>query len=166
MDKSTSKLIDSIISRGSEFKGEFSIIGNVKVDGIFRGRIISDGKVIIGTKGIGICDIIAKEVVIGGEVRGNVIAINKISVLESAHLKGNIMTTSLHMEEGVKFNGYCKINASLFKNDKKMSVNEMAKLTIISSSDSEQINNHNTTNDEPIIENKNNKPAETVFSKK
>lgn len=133
MKKISSKLIDSIISKGSEFKGEFSIIGNLKLDGVFRGKIISDGKVIIGTSGIGICDIIAKEVIVGGEIRGNIIGIHKISVLSSGNLKGNIMTPSLLMENGVRFNGYCKIDINMFK-DKKFSLNEMSTLQLASNS--------------------------------
>ncbi len=151
---SSSQLIDSIISRGSEFKGEFSIVGNVKVDGVFRGRIISDGKVIIGSKGIGICDIIAKEVIIGGEIRGNIIAMNNISVLSSGSLRGNIVTPSLSMEEGVRFNGYCKIDINLFKDKGNISIDEMLDLNIISD-----------MNSRLTIANATNKPNLKVLSK-
>ncbi len=129
MSKSSSNMIDSFISKGSEFKGEFSLIGNLKLDGVFQGRIIADGKVIIGSKGIGICDIIARNVIIGGEIRGNIIATEGISVLSSGNLKGNIMTTSLSMEEGVKFNGYCKIDNTLFE-DISINIDELSKIRL------------------------------------
>jgi cytoskeletal protein CcmA (bactofilin family) len=129
MRKSSSNMIDSFISKGSEFKGEFSLIGNLKLDGVFQGRIISDGKVIVGAKGIGICDIIAREVIIGGEIRGNIIATEGISVLSSGNLKGNLLTTSLSMEEGVRFNGYCKIDNSMFE-DVVINIDELNKMRL------------------------------------
>lgn len=140
-----SKIIDSIVSRGSEFKGEFSIEGNIKVDGVIRGRIISDGVVIIGTQGIGLCDIIAKEVIIGGELRGNIIALKSLSVLSTGNLKGNIIAPSLSMEDGVSFNGYCKIDYKLFS-DKTFTLKDMINLGISTDSNSRLIV-ENTEND-------------------
>jgi cytoskeletal protein CcmA (bactofilin family) len=135
MTYSSSKMIDSIISEGSEFKGEFSITGNVKINGVFRGRIIADGKVIVGSSGIGICDIIAKEVVIGGEIRGNVLGTENIKVLSSGNLRGNIITSSIYMEEGVNFNGFCKIDHSMFK-DKIYTLEDMLNIDISTTDDS------------------------------
>lgn len=135
MSSNSSNMINSIISEGSEFKGEFSISGNVKINGVFRGRIIADGKVIVGNTGIGICDIIAKEVIIGGEIRGNVIGTDGIKVLSSGNLKGNIITSSISMEEGVNFNGFCKIDHSMFK-DKNYTLEDMLNIDISTESDS------------------------------
>ncbi len=103
-------IVNSIIGEGSEFKGEFKINGLLRIDGIFQGTIETDGKVLIGQTGDAISDIKARLVVVGGTVRGNIYATERVIILPSAEIKGNIITPSLIVEEGVTFEGNCVIN--------------------------------------------------------
>lgn len=103
-------LVNSIIGAGSEFKGEFKINGLLRIDGKFQGTIETDGKVLIGQSGDTLADIKAKLIVIGGLVRGNIFAEDRVVLLSTGEIKGNIITPSLIMEDGVKFEGNCTIN--------------------------------------------------------
>lgn len=103
-------IINSIIGAGSEFKGEFKINGLLRIDGKFQGTIDTHGKVLIGQSGDAITDIKAKLVVVGGKVSGNIYATERVILLSTGDIKGNIITPSLVMEEGVKFDGNCVIN--------------------------------------------------------
>lgn len=103
-------IINSIIGAGSEFKGEFKINGLLRIDGKFQGTIDTHGKVLIGQSGDAITDIKAKLVVVGGKVSGNIYATERVILLSTGDVKGNIITPSLVMEEGVKFDGNCVIN--------------------------------------------------------
>ncbi len=103
-------IVNSIIGEGSEFKGEFKINGLLRIDGKFKGTIETDGKVLIGKTGEATTDIRARVVVIGGTVRGNIFADERVILLTSGHIIGNIITPSLIMEEGVTFEGNCIIN--------------------------------------------------------
>jgi cytoskeletal protein CcmA (bactofilin family) len=103
-------IVNSIIGEGSEFKGEFKINGLLRIDGKFKGTIETDGKVLIGKTGEATTDIRARVVVIGGTVRGNIFANERVILLTSGHINGNIITPSLIMEEGVTFEGNCIIN--------------------------------------------------------
>jgi len=103
-------IINSIIGTGSEFKGEFKINGLLRIDGKFQGTIDTHGKVLIGQSGDAITDIKAKLVVVGGKVSGNIYATERVILLSTGDIKGNIITPSLVMEEGVKFDGNCVIN--------------------------------------------------------
>ncbi len=105
-------IVNSIIGEGSEFKGEFKINGLLRIDGLFQGTIETDGKVLIGQTGEAVTDIQAKLVVIGGTVRGNIFATERVIFLSTGVIKGNIITPSLIMEEGVTFEGNCTINKS------------------------------------------------------
>ena len=103
-------IVNSIIGEGSEFKGEFTINGLLRIDGRFKGTIETDGKVLIGQTGEATTDIKARVVVIGGIVRGNIFATERVIMLSSGQMHGNIITPSLVMEDGVVFDGNCVIN--------------------------------------------------------
>jgi len=104
------QIVNSIIGEGSEFKGEFNINGLLRIDGRFRGTIDTDGKVLIGQTGEAITDIKARVVVVGGAVKGNIYATERVILLSTGHIEGNIITSGLIMEDGVVFNGNCTIN--------------------------------------------------------
>ncbi len=103
-------IVNSIIGEGSEFKGEFKINGLLRIDGKFKGTIETNGKVLIGQNGEALTDIKARLVVVGGEVKGNIFATERVIFLSSGKIRGNIVTPSLVMEDGVKFEGNCTIN--------------------------------------------------------
>jgi cytoskeletal protein CcmA (bactofilin family) len=111
----TSKLmednaVNSIIGAGSEFKGEFKINGLLRIDGRFQGTIETEGKVLIGQTGEALTDIKARLVIIGGSVRGNIFASERVVFLSTGSISGNVITPSIVMEEGVIFEGSCTIN--------------------------------------------------------
>ena len=103
-------IVNSIIGVGSDFKGEFKINGLLRVDGHFQGTIETDGKVLIGQTGEALTDIKARLVVVGGAVRGNIFATERVILLSTGVVNGNIITPSLIMEDGVTFEGNCTIN--------------------------------------------------------
>ncbi len=103
-------IVNSIIGAGSEFKGEFKINGLLRIDGKFMGTIDTHGKVLVGQSGDAVTDIKAKLVVVGGKVSGNIYATERVILLSTGDVKGNIITPSLVMEEGVIFDGNCLIN--------------------------------------------------------
>lgn len=102
--------VNSIIGKGSQFKGEFTIDGLLRIDGTFQGTIETDGKVLIGQTGSAVTDIRARLVVVGGTVRGNIFAHERVILLSTGEVHGNIITPTLIMEEGVIFEGNCTIN--------------------------------------------------------
>ena len=103
-------IVNSIIGEGSEFKGEFKINGLLRIDGNFRGTIETGGKVLIGRSGQAMTDIKARLVVVGGVVKGNIFASERVIFLSTGKITGNIITPSLIMEDGVVFEGNCTIN--------------------------------------------------------
>ncbi len=103
--------MNSIIGEGTRFNGEFDLNGLLRIDGDFTGTIRTSGQIIVGLNGRAACNIYADSVVIGGMVRGNVFTSDKVIILSTGMLLGNIQTPRLIVEEGVIFNGNCKITA-------------------------------------------------------
>jgi cytoskeletal protein CcmA (bactofilin family) len=103
--------INSIIGEGTRFKGEFDLNGLLRIDGDFTGVIRTKGKVLVGKNGRAECTLNAGTVVVGGVVRGEIISTEKVIILSTGLVLGNITTPRLIMEEGVIFNGTCKVTA-------------------------------------------------------
>ena len=111
-DLSSPKDMNTFIAKGSEFVGKLTFEGTVRVDGKVDGEIFSKGTLFIGSD----ADIKAKinvdTVIIAGTINGNVTARQKIEMRSPARLTGNITTPSLVIEEGVMFEGQCKMDST------------------------------------------------------
>ena len=101
--------VNSIIGEGTRLSGEFDLDGLLRIDGEFIGKVRTKGKVLIGKSGVANCKIFAGTVVIGGKVSGDIFATERIILLSTGLLVGNIKTTRIVIEEGVIFDGTCEI---------------------------------------------------------
>ena len=100
---------DTIIGSGTMIEGIISSRENVCVEGVFKGKIMSDACVIIGETGKVEADITADTVLMSGEVHGNIVAKTKLEITSHGKLRGNIKTGSLIIAEGVLFEGNCQM---------------------------------------------------------
>jgi len=101
--------INSIIGEGTNFSGDISLTGLLRIDGDFKGSVTTTDKVLIGKTGRAECMIKADTIVIGGVVKGDIISTDKVVILSSGMLIGNLTAPRLIVEEGVILNGDCKI---------------------------------------------------------
>jgi cytoskeletal protein CcmA (bactofilin family) len=104
-----SAYINSIIGEGTRFSGEFDLNGLLRIDGDFCGTVRTKGKVLVGKNGRAECTVYAGTVVIGGIVKGNIFAEEKVVILSTGIVLGNISSPRFIVEEGVILNGTCKI---------------------------------------------------------
>jgi len=114
--------INSIIGEGTRFKGEFDLNGLLRIDGDFTGTIRTTGKVLVGRNGRAECTLHAGTVVVGGVVRGEIYSSEKVIILSTGFVLGNITTPRLIVEEGVVFNGTCRVTAGPAKAVKSAAV--------------------------------------------
>jgi len=101
--------IDSIIGEKAQFNGDFILQGSLRVDGVLTGKIVSEGKVIVGSSGHVKTNIVARSVVVAGRVDGNIYALESVHLLENAILYGDIISSNMIMGDGVIFEGRAKI---------------------------------------------------------
>ena len=100
---------NTVIGSSTMFEGVISSKENVCVEGVFKGKILSEGCVIIGETGKVEADINADTIFMSGEVHGNMVAKTKLEITSHGKLKGNIKTGSLIIAEGVLFEGNCQM---------------------------------------------------------
>jgi len=101
--------INAFLGRGTEFEGKFTFTGAVRVDGKISGEIFSNGTLIVGESAVINSRIHVADIIISGEVHGDIFAERKIEITVPGKLFGNIKTPKLVLEEGVIFEGNCKM---------------------------------------------------------
>jgi cytoskeletal protein CcmA (bactofilin family) len=79
------------------------------INGKFRGEITSTDSLIIGDKGVVNATVRAGIVLINGEVVGNVFASERVELRGAAKVQGDIESPVVVVEEGVLFDGHCKM---------------------------------------------------------
>ncbi|MBN1591737.1 MAG: polymer-forming cytoskeletal protein [Candidatus Coatesbacteria bacterium] len=93
--------LNAFLAKGTNFKGELRFSGIVRIDGIFEGKIYSDGTLVIGDTGIVRGDIQVGELLSSGVVDGKLRASRLIDVTGNGKLLGEIHTPSLNVAQGV-----------------------------------------------------------------
>jgi cytoskeletal protein CcmA (bactofilin family) len=87
-------------------KGEVSGSEDLTVDGRVEGRIdLKDHNLTIGPNGKVHADVHAKNIVIVGEITGNVTADEKVDLTDSGRLVGDIRAPRISVSDGAQFKG-------------------------------------------------------------
>ncbi len=103
--------MNSIIGKGCKINGTVTISeGTIRIDGEFEGNIICPDTLVIGKDGRVKAEIKVKSAVVGGTVIGNIDAKEKIELQAGSRLEGDIKTSRLVIDEGVFFEGNCKMS--------------------------------------------------------
>ncbi len=101
--------LNTIIGQGTVLKGECSVKGTVRVDGVIDGSLNATGIAILGKSGQVRGDLCVDNAIVGGQVDGSVIASGKLELQKGAKVEGDIEARKLVVEEGVFFQGHCNM---------------------------------------------------------
>lgn len=110
--------VETVFSETTTFSGELKFDTSLKIEGSFKGKIISKGHLIIGENAKIRANIKAQSIVIAGEVKGNVEAQDRLELLPTGKLYGNIKTKKLKMADGVIFEGSCEMLKEIGRSSK------------------------------------------------
>jgi len=108
-DLKTMEGITTILGKKTSFSGTMRFQSSLKIDGSFQGKIISPGFLYVEEGAVINADIKVGSVVIAGYVKGNVEAREKIELLPTGKLYGNVRTAKLKIADGVVFEGKCEM---------------------------------------------------------
>ena len=107
----------TLLAKGVVLKGEIHVDGTVRIDGRLDGEIQTKGHVIIGEDGLVQGMITAGTVVSSGRIKAKVTANERIQLLKTATLIGEVLTPILIMEEGAKLQGSTDMGATAWSDD-------------------------------------------------
>ncbi len=107
----------TLLAKGVVLKGEIHVEGTVRIDGRLDGEIQTKGHVIIGEDGLVEGTIIAGTVISSGRIKAKVTANERIQLLKTATLIGEVLTPVLIMEEGAKLQGTTDMGVANWSDD-------------------------------------------------
>ena len=89
------------LSANLQVKGEITGSEDLVIEGTFEGLVqLNEGKLTIGTTAKVTVDIMAAEVVVSGNVKGNVRAKNRIEIKKDGSVTGDLTTPQILIEDG------------------------------------------------------------------
>src|ERR1700738_4825133 len=105
-DRSTARLGSSL-----HVKGEISGNEDLLIDGTVEGLIqLDERKLTVGATAKVTADIIAREVVVYGSVKGNLRAKDRIEIKKDGSVNGDLTTSRIMIEDGAYFKGSIEID--------------------------------------------------------
>ena len=98
------------ISRTLAIKGEITGSDDLFVDGDIQGKIsIAEGRVTIGANGRVTADVVAREIVVQGNVKGNLHGRERVQIGSTGCARGNVITRRFVVEDGAEIHGHVEI---------------------------------------------------------
>lgn len=103
-------LASTTLGKETSFSGTLRFKDSLRIKGRFEGEIDSLGRLIIdGDAVVSARRIRASSVVVGGVVHGDIEAADRVEMLPSAKVYGNVRTSKLRIADGVVFEGKCEM---------------------------------------------------------
>ena len=97
--------MENILGRTSLFRGDFSADGAFRIDGWIEGSVESRSAVVIGESGAVRGNVRGTDVVVAGQVFGNVVCSGHLEILAKGKVEGDIDAQSVRIETGGIFRG-------------------------------------------------------------
>jgi cytoskeletal protein CcmA (bactofilin family) len=98
---------DTILSPDIDFSGTLHFEKPFLIRGKVSGEINASGLLVIDENAIVNANINALRVLVRGQVKGDVTAVEKVEVALTGKLVGNVTAPEIFMETGCVFNGRC-----------------------------------------------------------
>ena len=115
----------TILGADAKFKGDLSFDSTAKLVGSFEGVIKAKGKIFIADGSNCKASVTAKEVAVEGHVQGDVQASERVEILPSGRITGDIIAARMSMADGASIDGHVQIGPNGLSGPKASSSAEM-----------------------------------------
>ena len=100
--------VETIIGKDTVIKGTISSKGSLRIDGLFEGDVNTTGNIMVGDNAKITAQVKALNATIAGRINGNVEVSEKLELLPTAQIYGDIKAGMLIISEGATFRGACE----------------------------------------------------------
>lgn len=104
--------LEPVLAEGAEFNGLLVLHGATRIDGGVRGEIVGADVLCVGPGASVEAHLSAEEIVVAGEVKGNLTAARRVELRAGARVLGSVSTARLTMLEGAILDGSCRAGQS------------------------------------------------------
>jgi cytoskeletal protein CcmA (bactofilin family) len=98
---------DTILSPDIDFTGTLHFDKPFLIRGKVSGEISATGLLVVDEEAVVNANINALRVLIRGQVKGDVTAVEKVEITVTGRLSGNVTAPEIFMDSGCVFNGHC-----------------------------------------------------------
>ncbi len=109
------QLAMSVLDQGCELEGRLAFSGTLVLNGKFQGELLSSDTLIVGENGDLKADVQVGVAIVSGQLSGHITAKERVELRSTARMYGDIVTPVLVLEEGVIFDGHCKMKGNDLK---------------------------------------------------
>jgi cytoskeletal protein CcmA (bactofilin family) len=100
---------ETIIASGVKVEGDFTSPGNVRIEGTVIGSVKADGDLIVTESATIQADVTAANAIVAGEIKGDLTTGEKLELMGTAKIHGNINCRILTVEAGASIAGNCQV---------------------------------------------------------
>jgi len=111
--------MSGFIEKDSEITGEIKFKDTFRIDGKFKGKILSGSYLIVGETGEVEADIEVENISINGRVKGSLNAGERIEIFSLGRVTGKLAAPKLIIQEGAFFQGSCQMEMKALESSGK-----------------------------------------------
>jgi len=106
----TSSIVN-MIGNGTIITGNIQSKSDIRIDGVLKGSVKTEGKLVVGSAGVVEGDVVCASADISGEIKAKITVSQLLSLKSTSKLTGDIITNKLSIEPGATFSGSCSMGA-------------------------------------------------------
>ena len=106
----TSSIVN-MIGNGTIITGNIQSKSDIRIDGVLKGSVKTEGKLVVGSAGVVEGDVVCDSADISGEIKAKITVSQLLSLKSTSKLTGDIITNKLSIEPGATFSGSCSMGA-------------------------------------------------------
>ncbi len=99
----------NLIGVGTTIEGKIRSQGSLRIDGKLIGEVAVSENIAIGMTGEVEGNVTARNITVGGKVRGNIHAGEKLVFEGKATIRGDVRAAKIVVDEGATFDGNCRM---------------------------------------------------------
>lgn len=119
----------TFLGKDVTFHGVVSFDGTVRIDSHFEGEIHAKGTLVVGEHAVIKGIITASTLICNGKIKGTITASEKVQLLKSGVLIGEVHAPSFSIEEGAHFEGLCDMGPSQWVDQEPLATENVHELT-------------------------------------
>lgn len=101
----------NMVGNGTVITGDIKSKSDIRIDGVLKGSVNTEGKLVVGSSGVVEGDVICSNADISGEIKAKITVSQLLSLKSTSKLNGDIVTNKLSIEPGASFSGSCSMGA-------------------------------------------------------
>jgi cytoskeletal protein CcmA (bactofilin family) len=97
--------VENVLGKSAHVRGDLKAEGAFRVDGTVEGSVETKSSIVIGESGTVRGDVKGRDVVVAGQVHGNIVASGHLDIVASGRIEGDVDALSVRIETGGVFRG-------------------------------------------------------------